>query len=168
MTQSHDGSSPFEDYAATDEGARELAAVDLASQAARLIRQAIHYSPFDQRTLASTLGVTESRVSQVVNGDGNLRIAAIAKYMRALGYETQLLAHPLQEGLPELPQKPAGRPRRRIPDETLAPESLPANVIPFEPRETAFNPAYAGVGNRGGGTEPRSRWSESLPLVYER
>lgn len=127
MTESSE-STLFEGYASTPEGARELAAVDLADQAATLIRQALEASPIDQRTLASMLGVTESRVSQVVNGDGNLRVAAIAKYLRALGYVTRLLAEPIEEGLPRLPRKPSTRPRRSIAPTTPSAEQGIANL----------------------------------------
>jgi predicted XRE-type DNA-binding protein len=101
------------EYAATDLGAQELAVVDLTSQVARIIDQAIEASPLDQRALASKLGVTESRVSQVVNSDGNLRVAAVARYLHALGYSPQFSAAPLHEGLPPLPKSPVPRGRRK-------------------------------------------------------
>jgi hypothetical protein len=104
--------SLYDEYASSEEGARELAAVDLANQVSTLIRQAADASPIDQRTLAVKLGVTEGRVSQVINGDGNLRVAAVAKYLRALGYVTRLVVHPAMEGLPELPRKQSQRPKR--------------------------------------------------------
>lgn len=102
-------------YAATDEGAQGMAAADLAAQVVRLLDAAIGASPLDQRSLAKKIGVTEGRVSQVLNSDGNLRIAALARYMRALGYELELTAKPVDEGLPAIPAKVPTRARRKTP-----------------------------------------------------
>ncbi|KMO73363.1 helix-turn-helix domain-containing protein [Mycolicibacterium chubuense] len=88
---------------ATDEGAQGLAAADLAGQVMRLLQQALDASEMDQKALADKLGVTQGRVSQVINGDGNMKIAAVGRYLRALGYETHLVASPLISGLPALP-----------------------------------------------------------------
>jgi len=91
---------------ATEAGAQGLAAADLAGQVMRLIHQALDASKLDQKTLSEKLGVTQGRVSQVLNSDGNMRIAAVARYLRALGYETQLIARPVAPGLPQLPLEP--------------------------------------------------------------
>ncbi|MBV5242336.1 helix-turn-helix domain-containing protein [Mycolicibacterium sp. PAM1] len=88
---------------ATDDGAQGLAAADLAGQVMRLLQQALDASDLDQKALADKLGVTQGRVSQVINGDGNMKIAAVARYLRALGYETYLAASPVISGLPALP-----------------------------------------------------------------
>ncbi len=104
---------------ATDAGAQGLAAADLAGQVMRLLQQALDVSQLDQKALAERLGVTQGRVSQVLHGDGNMKIAAVAKYLRALGYETRLTASPVTSGLPALPLEP----RRRGPRE---PQRTPA------------------------------------------
>lgn len=95
---------------ATDAGAQGLAAADLASQVMRLLQQALDASELDQKALAETLGVSQGRVSQVLNGDGNMKIAAVARYLRALGYQTQITASPVIAGLPALPRGPRRRP----------------------------------------------------------
>ncbi|MBV5246752.1 MULTISPECIES: helix-turn-helix domain-containing protein [Mycolicibacterium] len=95
---------------ATDAGAQGLAAADLAGQVMRLLQQALDASELDQKALAEKLGVTQGRVSQVLNGDGNMKIAAVARYLRALGYETQITASPVVSGLPALPRQS----RRRV------------------------------------------------------
>jgi predicted XRE-type DNA-binding protein len=95
---------------ATDAGAQGLAAADLAGQVMRLLQQALDASELDQKALAEQLGVTQGRVSQVLNGDGNMKIAAVARYLRALGYETQITASPVVSGLPALPRQS----RRRV------------------------------------------------------
>ncbi|MCV7115528.1 helix-turn-helix domain-containing protein [Mycolicibacterium setense] len=97
---------------ATDAGAQGLAAADLAGQTMRLLQQALDASALDQKALAEKLGVTQGRVSQVLNGDGNMKIAAVARYLCALGYEVRLSAKPLTPGLPALPRESRRRPAR--------------------------------------------------------
>jgi transcriptional regulator with XRE-family HTH domain len=94
----------IEEEEATEAGAQGLAAADLAAQVMRVLEQALDASGIDQKTLAEKLGVTQGRVSQVLNGDGNLRVAAVARYLRALGYETHLSATPVDTGKPSLPR----------------------------------------------------------------
>lgn len=89
---------------ATDAGAQGLAAADLAGQVMRLLYQALDASELDQNALAEKLGVTQGRVSQVFNGDGNMKVAAVARYLSALGYEIHLSATPVTAGLPALPR----------------------------------------------------------------
>ena len=91
----------LEEEQGIDEGAQGLAA---AGQAMRLLHQALEVSELDQKALAEKLGVTQGRVSQVLNGDGNLRIAALARYLRSLGYEVTLTAAPVASGNPILPR----------------------------------------------------------------
>lgn len=97
--------SLVEEYEETDDGTQDLAAANLASQVIELIRKALEASDLDQRALAEKLGVSEGRVSQVVNGDGNLRIAAVARYLRALGYSARISAQPVDPHRPELPPR---------------------------------------------------------------
>ena len=111
----------IEEEEATATGAQGLAAADLAGQVMRLLHQALDVSGLDQKALAEQLGVTQGRVSQVFNGDGNMRIAAVARYLRALGYETQLSATPVVPGNPALPRgarRPEIRGRQRAVTET--------------------------------------------------
>ncbi|MCX2965610.1 helix-turn-helix domain-containing protein [Gordonia aquimaris] len=98
-------SSLYDEVAATDVGAQSLAAADLAGQVMRLLEQAVREAGVDQKTLASRLGVTEGRVSQVLNGDGNLRVAAVGRYLRALGYEVTLSAKPVDGDGEDLPKR---------------------------------------------------------------
>lgn len=127
----------IDDEQATDPGAQGLAAADLASQVMRLLHQALDASELDQKSLAEKLGVTQGRVSQVLNSEGNMKIAAVARYLRALGYETKLTASPVTPGLPALPRES----RRRA-----ARESQPAVAqrryvarLPKRPRVKATN-----------------------------
>jgi transcriptional regulator with XRE-family HTH domain len=98
--------SLLDEYEETDEGTQDLAAADLATQVVSLIHEALIASDLDQKALAAKLGVSEGRISQVVNGDGNLRIAAVARYLRALGYTTSISAQPAESGRPQLESTP--------------------------------------------------------------
>lgn len=106
MTDRSEIPSLVEEEEATDAGAQGLAAARLAGQVMRLLEQALDSSGLEQKDLADKLGVTQGRVSQVFNGDGNMRIAAVARYLRALGYETQISAVPLLPGRPRLTGEP--------------------------------------------------------------
>lgn len=76
----------------------EQAAADLTVRVANLLNQAFAARPdLDQNALASLLGVTKGRVSQVLHGDGNVHVATAAKYLRALGYEVELSAVPVDK-----------------------------------------------------------------------
>ncbi len=70
--------------------ARELAAADLGLKAILTLQQAMKESGMSQIDLATSLGVSESAVSQVMNGDGNLRMHTFARYLRALEFEVNL------------------------------------------------------------------------------
>ncbi|HKS98464.1 MAG TPA: helix-turn-helix transcriptional regulator [Rugosimonospora sp.] len=95
-------------------GGLGLASANLAVQAMRLLFGAKERSAMSQKDLAARLGVTEGRVSQVFRSDGNIRIATLARFMRAMGYAIQLVAVPADAPTRSLssPEK-RGRPRRR-------------------------------------------------------
>jgi len=101
--------SLVDEYEESDEGAQDLAAASLASQVVDLLHKALKASDLDQKALAAKLGVSEGRISQVVNGDGNLRIAAVARYLRALGYTPSISAQPVEPERPELESPSRGR-----------------------------------------------------------
>ena len=105
MTDRSNIPSLVEEEESTDAGAQGLAAADLAGQVMRLLEQALDASGLEQKDLAEKLGVTQGRVSQVFNGDGNMKIAAVARYLRALGYETRISATPVLPGQPALPRQ---------------------------------------------------------------
>lgn len=57
-----------------------------------LINQAFAEGGRTQKELAELLGVSEGRVSQILNGDGNLRVATLARYLSALGFSLRMEA----------------------------------------------------------------------------
>lgn len=77
-------------------GAQEMAAARFAVEVVSLLGRAIDETEISQSELASALEVTDSAISQVVNGDGNLRVATIGKYFRAMGYQPRLFLEPVE------------------------------------------------------------------------
>ncbi|WP_019928343.1 helix-turn-helix domain-containing protein [Nocardia sp. BMG111209] len=118
-----DADTEYERFAKTPQGAVRLAAADATSKVWRILRLLGTNTGRKQNHIADLLGVTEGRVSQVLNGDGNLTVAALAKYARAYGYTVNFVLTPAEPGVPELPNEPA---RRRPP---------PASAV--EPTQTA-------------------------------
>ncbi|MHA7209681.1 helix-turn-helix domain-containing protein [Arthrobacter sp. MDT1-65] len=70
----------------------DAAAAKAAVDSVALINKVVDDSGLLQSALAKALGVTEGRVSQVLNGDGNVRIATLARFLKAAGYELDLKA----------------------------------------------------------------------------
>lgn len=66
------------------------------------MNRAVERAGIRQKELAERLGVTESRVSQILNGDGNLRVATVARVFAALGFEARLDVVPLSADSPVL------------------------------------------------------------------
>lgn len=102
----------------TKHGQIELAAADVMLEAAGLLNRAVRTAGVSQRDLAEALGVGESRVSQVLNGDGNLRLTTLARYLRAAGYSISLTVNPADHDTPALP-KPRVRVRKSPQTKTL-------------------------------------------------
>lgn len=94
----------------TREGQLGMAAARAAVEAVALINRAVDTSGLSQVGLSSRLGLTEGRVSQVVNGDGNLRVSTLARFVRAAGYRLRLTVEPAEPGVRALPER---APRRR-------------------------------------------------------
>lgn len=93
--------------------ARELAAARLAVNIGWALNAAVRARGWQAKRLAAELGVGESAVSQVLNGDGNLRVATIGRYARALGYQPKIFLEPVEDGLAPI-SEPAPR-RRAVP-----------------------------------------------------
>lgn len=70
----------------------DAAAAEAAVESVALINEAIAGAGLLQSRLAQELGITEGRVSQVVNGDGNVRVSTLARFLRAAGYQLNLTA----------------------------------------------------------------------------
>jgi len=70
-----------------------MAGPRLAIRVVELIKRAVRGNPnLNQKEIANRLGVNESRLSQIVNGDGNIQIATLARVLAATGYEVEIRA----------------------------------------------------------------------------
>ncbi|WP_081724900.1 helix-turn-helix domain-containing protein [Gordonia alkanivorans] len=106
--------SVVDEVVSTPEGAQGLAAARLSNEVMKVLLQAVKASGLSQRELAARVGVSEARVSQILNGDGNIRVAAVARYLNALGYTAQISAEAhTDKSLPSLPIPPRKRVKRR-------------------------------------------------------
>lgn len=90
---------------ATSEGQREMAAARAEVRIGHLLKKAFRLTGLSQKVLADRLGVSEGRVSQVLNADGALRVATAARYLRAMGYTLEIDADPASEDVPSLKPK---------------------------------------------------------------
>ncbi|MDR3201810.1 MAG: hypothetical protein LBT54_01520 [Bifidobacteriaceae bacterium] len=75
--------------------ALDLAAARVAVGVSALLGRAFEASGLQGRQPAKRLGVTEGRVSQVLHGDGNIRVATLGRYLKAMGFRPTLVAKPL-------------------------------------------------------------------------
>jgi len=107
---------------------REMAAARLSLEALSVLGHALSKSGMTQKNLSEKLGVTESAVSQVLFGDGNLRIYTFARYLRALGFEASL----------ELKSEGVAIPKQ-VPRPRL---SKGAAVVSFHPAEPTLGSAF--------------------------
>ncbi|WP_432978622.1 hypothetical protein [Dactylosporangium sp. CA-233914] len=92
----NDRRSLVDEVDSTRKGAQGMAAARLAIQIVRLLVTAKSQSRLTNRDLADELDVTEGRVSQVLNGDGNIHIGTLARFMHAMGYALEIVAMPLR------------------------------------------------------------------------
>ena len=65
----------------------------IASDFVRQIERAMEESHISQAKLAQSLGVTEGRVSQIMNNPGNLTLKKIIEYSRALDKKVSVVAY---------------------------------------------------------------------------
>ncbi|WP_075957155.1 XRE family transcriptional regulator [Ornithinimicrobium sp. CNJ-824] len=74
----------------------ELIAADFADEVASLIQETFKDASISQAEIAQILGVSEARVTQIKQTDGNLYVATLAKTLAALGYSLELRARPAE------------------------------------------------------------------------
>ncbi|WP_043347595.1 helix-turn-helix domain-containing protein [Beutenbergia cavernae] len=98
----------------TEQSELERSAARLAVDAVATMNRARETACVSQRDLAHRLGVGESRVSQILNGDGNVRMATLARVLRALGYGVQLQVAPISDDLPVIPRRQGRRRRSQV------------------------------------------------------
>lgn len=84
-------------------GKRMLASSRFRRQVLQALDQALEQSGMTQTDLAKKLELSRSAVSQVFNGDGNLRAETISDYLFELGVHAEflLIPHAIPETHPE-------------------------------------------------------------------
>lgn len=97
----------------TPAGQQGMAAARLAMKVRALMHLGLELTGVTQKALADRLGVGESRVSQILSGNGNIQISTFAKVMRGLGYKIELKAVPAENGVPALPERRARQQPKR-------------------------------------------------------
>lgn len=75
----------------------EMGAARLTNDAIGLIHQALSTSEMSRKQLADKLNVGESRISQVLSGEGNIRISTLGRYLAALGFRADVSLSPINE-----------------------------------------------------------------------
>ncbi|WP_421740691.1 helix-turn-helix domain-containing protein [Cellulomonas sp.] len=138
--------SLVEERESTPEGRLAMAGARAAVSTVTLINRALDSSGLNQAELATVLEVTPGRVSQVVNGDGNLRVSTIARFLRAAGYRLKLTAEPADAGVAPLREPVSRRPQAK----------------PAAPRYAALYTVTT-VTDQGVGPEPVVQLSRSHP-----
>ena len=91
----------------------DLAAARLASLVTGLLEKVEVRSSARRKDVADAMSVTPGRVSQIMSGDGNLRIATLARLLDGFGYELSLTARPISGSgeevtVPGVGRKPRG------------------------------------------------------------
>jgi hypothetical protein len=97
-----DLASEYGERESTLSGRLSLAAARLALKTLHIMNAAKRRSGLSNKEIAGKLGLSAGRVSQVLNGDGNLHVATIARFLGACDYELTFVARPLKEGLATL------------------------------------------------------------------
>lgn len=86
--------SEFEHVESDPSSSADLAAASLANLVAALMEQVENECSDLQTSIAEAMGVTPGRVSQIIHGDGNVRVSTLARLLDACGYKLSLTASP--------------------------------------------------------------------------
>ena len=86
-----------------------LAAAALINAVGSLMDQIVESSSLPQQDVAVRMGVTPGRVSQIVGGDGNVRVATLARLAEAAGFAVSLTATARDGGRKITVPRAAGR-----------------------------------------------------------
>jgi len=93
------GLSLIEEYElSSPDAAQGIAGANLAVEVVALLARAMAQYEVSQKNLCDILNLSPGAVNQVVNGDGNVRVATIGKYFRALGFQPRLVLEPVEAG----------------------------------------------------------------------
>jgi transcriptional regulator with XRE-family HTH domain len=113
MTNRDSSTTLIQERESTPLGQQGLAAARLAMHVRAVLHQALEATSISQKDLADRLGVGESRVSQILSGNGNIQVSTFGKVLRAIGYKVELNVVPAEESVPPLRDLKARRNKRR-------------------------------------------------------
>lgn len=97
--------------------AAEMAAAALCGAVGSLIEQMVEACGEKKGAVAVRMGVTPARLSQLLGGDGNLRVSSLARVAHACGFSLQLTGRNAEQGV-AITVPRVGRRRRRVHEET--------------------------------------------------
>lgn len=103
------GGTEVERREGTRAGRMDMAAAKLANSVGSLMGRAARASGKRSSQIAKDMHVTPGRVTQILSAGGNVRIATLARFMDACGYELKVTAEPKEAGLPRLELPTRGR-----------------------------------------------------------
>lgn len=86
---------------------RELGAAVAINDTLGIINLAFAKSGISQSELATLLGVGPARISQILNGDGNIRVSTMGRLLAVLGFRANLELVPLEAPRPKRRRKKA-------------------------------------------------------------
>lgn len=94
-----------------------MAAAELCIRVADLLNLALDQSGKSQKDLAERLGIGESRISQVLRGDGNVHVATLGRFLRGIGYKAKLVLEAVDSDVPDFvePQPKKRRAKKSAP-----------------------------------------------------
>lgn len=88
----------------------DAAAARAAVRAVGLMNEAFVKSDLgSRRELADAVGVSDGRISQLLNGDGNVRVSTLARLLKASGFDLELSL----EGVDDSPKRSSRRYREK-------------------------------------------------------
>lgn len=92
--------SLYDECMETPEGRLGLAAVNATAEIMKILEDTKEYKGFDNVAIAAAMGVSEQRIEEIFNGDGNLHIATLAQLLDAM--DTMLCFYTIDKGVIEM------------------------------------------------------------------
>ena len=100
----------------------EMAAAALCGAVGSLIEQMVEASGDKKGDVAGRMGVTPARLSQLLRGDGNVRVSSLARVAQACGFALQLTGRDVERGVVITVPRTGRRRRSDV-------EDVPVNVV---------------------------------------
>lgn len=92
----------------------EMGAAHITNEVVGLLHEALLKSGLTRRELAARLGIGESRVSQVLNGDGNLRLTTIGRFLAAMNCKVDMVVRDFDTPKPRRRARSRGEQRQSV------------------------------------------------------